>query len=158
MQGSQRVIDCLNQILTNELTAINQYFLHARMCKDWGYHRLAEKIYKESIDEMKHAQELIDRILILKGIPNVQRLRAINIGENVTEILFSDRALEIDAIPALKESIQLCWDENDHVSREILEHILVSEEEHLDWLDTQVDIIKEIGKENYLAHNMHEEK
>ncbi len=155
MKSSKAIIDELNKILTNELTAINQYFLHARMCQDWGYKNLGDKIYHESIDEMKHAQKLIDRILFLEGIPNVQKLHAMSIGQNVPEILKSDLDFEYKAIPDLKAAIKVCFDMEDHVSREMLEHILVSEEEHIDWLESQLHMIKEVGKENYLAEQMH---
>ncbi len=155
MKSSKAIIDELNKILTNELTAINQYFLHARMCQDWGYKNLGDKIYHESIDEMKHAQKLIDRILFLEGIPNVQKLHAMSIGQNVPEILKSDLDFEYKAIPDLKAAIKVCFDMEDHVSREMLEHILVSEEEHVDWLESQLHMIKEVGKENYLAEQMH---
>lgn len=157
MKGDKAVIDELNKILTNELTAINQYFLHARMCQDWGYKALGDKIYHESIDEMKHAQELIDRILFLEGVPNVQKLHAISIGQTVPEIMESDLAFEMKAIPDLKVAIKACFDAQDHGSREILEHILVAEEEHVDWLESQIHMIKEMGKENYLAEQMHKD-
>lgn len=154
MKGSKTVIDALNGLLTNELTAINQYFLHARMCQNWGYVHLAEKIYHESIDEMKHAQQLIDRILFLDGVPNLQKLLPLNIGQNVPEMLELDKDFEVMAIPMVKDAIELCWKERDHGSREILEHILESEEEHLDWLEAQLGILAEIGKENYLAQQI----
>lgn len=151
MKGDTNVIKMLNAVLSGELTAINQYFLHARMCADWGYVRIAEKVRKESIDEMKHAQDLIDRILFLEGIPNVQRLGTINIGETVPEQLQSDLALEYEAIPRLREGINLCIQTNDHATRELLEHILVDEEAHADWIETQLEQIKQLGVENYLA-------
>ena len=157
MKGDATVIKLLNEVLTGELTAINQYFLHARMCKDWGYERLGDKIYHESIDEMKHAQILIDRILFLEGIPNVQKLDTINIGENVPEIMQADLDLELKAIPRLRDAIGACFDVKDHTSKEILERILESEEEHVDWLESQIHCIKEMGKENYLAEQMHKE-
>ncbi|MCB0394910.1 MAG: bacterioferritin, partial [Bdellovibrionales bacterium] len=136
MKGDAEVIKALNGVLTGELAAINQYFLHSRMCKDWGYERLASKVYKESIDEMKHAQALIDRVLFLEGVPNVQKLGPINIGQNVLEQLESDLELENQAIPRLKKAIELCVEKADHVSRELLEKILISEEEHVDWLES----------------------
>ena len=154
MKGDAKVIKALNEILSGELAAINQYFLHARMCKHWGYMKLGDKIYKESIDEMKHAQTLIDRILFLEGIPNVQRLDTISIGETVPEQLQSDLGLEETAIPRLKKAIALCNDSNDHGTREILEHILVSEEEHAEWLETQLSLLQSLGKENYLAQQL----
>ena len=154
MKGDLKVIQLLNDILTNELTAINQYFLHASMCKDWGYQKLADKVRAESIDEMKHAQALIDRILFLEGMPNVQKLGPISIGENVPEQFKNDLALEMDAIPMLRDGIRACYDANDHATRELLESILVSEEEHVDWLEAQMTNIKDITVENYLAEQM----
>lgn len=154
MKGHSHVIEALKGILTNELTAVNQYFLHARMCRNWGYNKIGDKIYAESIDEMKHAKELIDRILFLEGIPNVQKLHALKIGTNVKEQLENDLALESKAIPDLKEAIEICNDVKDHGTREMLEHILVSEEEHVDWIESQLGIIKEVGIENYLSQQM----
>lgn len=155
MKGDKVVIESLSTILTNELTAINQYFLHARMCRDWGYEKIAEKLMKESIDEMKHAQTLIDRILFLEGTPNVSKLGDISIGRTVPEQFSSDMALEIKAIQDLKNAISVCLEKGDHSSREILEHILEAEEEHVDWLESQMNIIKDIGKEAYLAEQIH---
>lgn len=154
MKGDARVIAMLNEVLTGELTAINQYFLHAAMCKDWGYKELYEKIHHESIDEMKHAQQLVDRVLFLEGMPNLQALGKLNIGENVREQLQSDLALEMEAMQRLKDGIKLCLDCNDTGSRELLEHILVSEEEHIDWIESQLHMIGEVGIENYLAEKM----
>lgn len=154
MKGDAKIIKVLNEILCGELSAINQYFLHARMCKNWGYEKLAEKIYKESIDEMKHSQILIDRILFLEGVPNLQKLGPLSIGESVLEQLKSDLGLEEQAIPRLKAAIKLCYDEADHGTREILEHILVSEEEHAEWLETQLHLFKELGKEAYLSQQL----
>lgn len=154
MKGDPKIIKMLNDVLCGELSAINQYFLHARMCKNWGYGKLAEKIYKESIDEMKHSQVLIDRILFLEGVPNLQKLGPLSIGETVPEQLKSDLELELDAIPRLKDAIKLCYDSTDHGTREILEHILVSEEEHAEWLETQLSLIKDLGKEVYLAQQL----
>ena len=151
MKGHSEVIQQLNIILTGELTAINQYFLHARMCKAWGYEKIAEKVYKESIDEMKHAQALTDRILFLEGLPNLQKLESINIGETIPEQLTSDLAMEMQGVPKLKTAIQVCLKHEDHTSRELLEDILESEEEHIDWLEAQLQIIKDIGKQNYLS-------
>lgn len=156
MRGDSNVIKALNDVLTGELTAINQYFLHARMCKNWGYNCIANKTYKESIEEMKHAQELLDRVLFLEGIPNLQKLDKLNIGETVKEQLESDLALEFTAIDRLKKGIEVCEIAKDHTSRELLEHILQDEENHIDWLETQLGIIKEIGYENYLAQQLHE--
>ena len=154
MKGDPKVIAVLNEMLVGELTAINQYFLHARMCKNWGYAKLAEKIYKESIDEMKHASDLADRILFLEGLPNFQQLDRIQIGENVRELLASDLRLEEIAIPRVKRAIDVCLDVKDHGSRELLEHILNDEENHADWLETQIGVIKEIGYENYLTQQL----
>ena len=145
MKGDKEVIDKLNEILAGELTAINQYFLHARICKDWGYENLASQIYKESIDEMKHAQELIDRILFLEGLPNLQKLNPLKIGQEIKEILESDLKLEHENIPRLREIIEMCLKKSDHVTRELAEHILVSEEEHVDWLESQLKVISDIG-------------
>ena len=154
MKGDSGIIKLLNEILTGELVAINQYFLHARMCKDWGYEKLADKIRVESIDEMKHAQELIDRILFLEGKPNVQKLGPVCIGENVPEQLKNDLELENQAIPRLRDGIQSCNQIGDHGTRELLEHILVNEEEHVDWLESQIHMLKEVGVENYLSEQI----
>ena len=150
MQGKQEVIDHLNIVLKNELTAINQYFLHARMFKDWGYQSLNEYEYHESIDEMKHADRLIERILFLEGLPNLQHLGALRIGENPLEIFKADLALEMDALPDLKAAIACCERVEDYVSRELFEEILCSEEEHVDWLETQLRLVDSLGLENYL--------
>lgn len=154
MKGDAKVIDALNEILTGELTAINQYFLHARMCKNWGYEKIGSFIHKESIDEMKHAQELTDRVLFLEGIPNLQKLGKLNIGETVPEQLAADLKLEFQAMTNLKAAIKVCFEAADHTSRELLEHILADEERHVDWLETQLSLIKELGKENYLAQQI----
>lgn len=154
MKGNPKVIAALNDILTGELTAINQYFLHAKMCKNWGFHKVGDKIYKESIDEMKHASMLTDRILFLEGLPNLQKLGKLKIGENVKEQLECDLALEYEAIPHLRTGIELCWDANDHGTRDLLERILVSEEEHADWLETQLSVIKDVGLQNYLSQQI----
>ena len=156
MKGQQAVIDVLNTVLTGELTAINQYFVHAKMCRNWGYHRLAEHIRKESIDEMKHADELIERILYLEGVPNVQRLNKVNVGENVPEQLRLDLELEREAIPRLNDAVKLARDLNDHGSEELLRKILVSEEEHVDWLEAQIGQVSELGVANYLAQQIRE--
>jgi bacterioferritin len=154
MKSDPSVIAALNEILTGELTAINQYFLHARMCGHWGYERLAKVIYNESIDEMKHAQKLIDRILFLEGLPNLQKLGVLNIGQSVSEALKSDLGLEGLAIPLLKKSIELCFQKSDHATRELLEEILSDEERHVDWLETQLSLIEDLGTESYLAQQM----
>lgn len=156
MKGEQSVIDLLNEVLTGELVAVNQYFLHARMCKNWGYRRLAEKIYHESIDEMKHADKLIERVLYLEGLPNVQRLGKINIGQSVPELLKHDYGVELTAVPLLRKGIALCRDVQDNGSEDLLLQILKAEEEHIDWLETQLGLIKELGEQHYLAQQMHD--
>ncbi len=155
MKGDPKVIDLLNEILTNELTAINQYFLHAKMCQNWGYKRLHEYIRKESIDEMKHADELIERILYLEGLPNVQRLGKVNIGQTVVEMLKNDLAVEMVAIPLLNKAIETCRLSGDNGSQHLLEEILVSEENHVDWLEAQLELVKQVGEGNYLAQQIH---
>jgi bacterioferritin len=154
VKGDAKVIQALNDVLTGELTAINQYFLHAKMCKNWGYKLLGDKIYKESIDEMKHASILTDRILFLEGLPNLQKLGKLRIGENVKEVFESDLALENEAIPRLRKAIELCWSVSDHGTRDLLEKILHSEEEHTDWIETQLNVIKDIGLQNYLTEQL----
>jgi bacterioferritin len=148
---NREVIRALNDVLTAELTAINQYFVHAKMCQNWGYKKLAGILRAESIDEMKHADQLIDRILYLDGIPNLQRLYKVNVGETVPEQLQCDRGLELEAIPRLAKAIDVCREVGDHGTRVLLEQILVSEEEHLDWIDAQLDQIEQMGVQNYLA-------
>jgi bacterioferritin len=150
MQGDKTVIRNLNSVLTNELTAINQYFLHSRMFRDWGYGSLADKEHAESIDEMKHADELIERILFLEGLPNVQDLHKVRIGEELVECLECDLALEYDAIPVLRDSIEHAESVRDFVTRNLLRGILDSEEEHVDWLETQLGLVKAVGRENWL--------
>jgi bacterioferritin len=154
MKGNPDVINLLNTVLTGELTAVNQYFLHAKMCENWGYHRLAEHVRKESIDEMKHADKLIERILFLEGVPNVQRLGKINIGQKVAEQLKLDLAVEMEAIPRLNDGIKLCRDVGDNGTEDLLTHILTSEEAHIDWLEAQLSQIAQMGEANYLAQQV----
>jgi len=154
VKGDPKVIDLLNEVLTGELTTINQYFLHGRMCKNWGYERLAHKIHLESIDEMKHADRLIERVLFLDGLPNVQKLNKISIGTSVVEILKNDLAAEMVAVPLLNKGIQTCRDLGDNGSETLLTEILVSEEEHVDWLEAQLELVKQVGDAQYLAQQI----
>ncbi len=154
MKGDSKVLQYLNRALTNELTAINQYFLHSRMFANWGLERLAEHEQHESVDEMKHADRLIERILFLEGLPNLQDLDKLLIGENVPEALSCDLKLEQRAVPLLREAIACCESVSDFVSRELFEDILESEEEHIDWLETQQRLINEIGVQNYQQSQM----
>ncbi len=154
MKGNAGVIDALNDILTAELTGINQYFVHARMCENWGYKRLWERLRAESIDEMKHADELITRILYLEGVPNVQRLSKIRIGETVGEQLKSDLVVEKDAVDRLNTAIELCRAQGDHGTRALLEKMLTSEEDHLNWIEEQLELISQVGEGNYLAQQI----
>ena len=149
MKGAAKVIEFLNQALKNELTAINQYFLHSRMLKDWGVSKLGDYEYKESIEEMNHADWLIERILFLEGLPNLQDLGKLRIGESVQEILECDMALEEDAIPLLRDAMEYCESVRDYVSRDLFGKILHNEEEHVDYIETQFDLIKRIGIESY---------
>jgi len=157
MKGDAKVIEYLNKVLGNELIAINQYFLHARMYKDWGMKNLADHEYHESIDEMKHADMLVERILFLEGLPNMQDLGALRIGENTKEMLECDLALELDAIPDLRDAVQQAEQVRDFVSRDIFNDILESEEEHVDWLETQLGLIEKMGIENYIQAQVVEE-
>lgn len=149
MKGDAKVIEFLNQALKNELTAINQYFLHARMLKDWGVSKLGEYEHKESIEEMHHADWLIERVLFLGGLPNLQDLGKLRIGESVEEILKCDLALEEDAIPLLRDAMEHCEKVRDYVSRDLFGKILTNEEEHVDYIETQFDLIERIGIESY---------
>lgn len=154
MKGDQKVLQLLNRALTNELTAINQYFLHSRMFNNWGFDKLAEHEKKESVDEMKHADRLIERILFLEGLPNLQDLDKLLIGESVPEALNGDLQLEQRALPLLRDAIQHCETVRDFVSRELFEDILESEEEHIDWLETQLGLLNDVGLQNYLQSQM----
>ena len=150
MKGDPKVIEFLNTVLKNELTAINQYFLHARMLKDWGITELAQKEYKESIEEMEHADWLIERVLFLEGLPNLQDLGKLRIGENVEEITAADLKLEEQAIPVLRDAIEHCESVRDYISRDLFKKILDNEEDHVDWLETQQSLIKSMGLENFV--------
>lgn len=154
MKGDRKIIDILNDVLTAELTAINQYFVHGEMCENWGYHRLHHAIRQHSIGEMKHAEEVIERILFLEGIPNMQRLGKINIGENVPEQFKLDLGLEMDAVKRLNEGIEQCRELDDNNSRHLLEEILEDEEEHIDWIEAQLALIEQVGAQNYLAQQI----
>ena len=154
MKGNDKVIQTLNDVLTAELTAINQYFIHAKMCQNWGFTKLAKKVRDESIDEMKHADKLIERILFLEGVPNVQRLNKVNVGETVREQFELDLKLEHDAILRFNTGIALARDLGDNASRELLERMLISEEEHADWLETQLSLINQLGEAMYCAKQL----
>jgi bacterioferritin len=157
MKGHDKVIDLLNDVLTHELTSINQYFIHARMCENWGYERLWKIVRAESIDEMKHADRLIERVLYLEGLPNVQRLAKVNVGQTVPEQLKIDLATEKAAVKMLNDGIELCRSLLDGGSRELLEDILVAEEHHANWLEAQLALIEQVGTENYLAQQIKKE-
>jgi bacterioferritin len=158
MKGDKKIIEILNDVLTAELTAINQYFVHGEMCDNWGYERLHDVIRKHSLGEMKHAEEVIERILFLDGIPNMQRLGKIDIGENVPEQLRVDLALEMDAVGRLNKHIEVCRELDDNNSRHLLEEILEDEEEHVDWIESQLSLIEQVGVQNYLAAQIREEE
>jgi bacterioferritin len=154
MKGDRKVIEFLNAVLRNELAAINQYFLHSRMYKDMGLTELADHEYEESLDEMKHADQLIERILFLEGLPNLQDIGKLRIGENPKEMLECDLQLEMEALPELQDAIAWCEENRDYVSRELFDSILASEEEHVDWLETQLSLIESMGIKNYLQAKM----
>jgi bacterioferritin len=157
MQGDPEVIEFLNEVLTAELTAINQYFIHAKMNDNWGYKRLAKKFYDESIDEMKDAEKIIERILYLDGIPNLQRLGTVAVGETVPEQLALDLQTEVAAVERYNRGVALAVTKADNGTRELLESRLVDEEQHLDWIETQLKIISDVGVEHYLAQHIHED-
>ena len=156
MKGHNDVITLLNEVLTAELTAINQYFIHARMCENWGYERLWKKLREESIGEMRHADQLIARILYLEGVPNVQRLGKVNVGQTVPEQLRLDLDLERAAVTALNNGIERSRSLGDNGSRDLLENILVSEENHINWIEAQLELIRQAGEANYLAQQIKE--
>jgi bacterioferritin len=156
MQGDSEIIAALNDILTSELTAINQYFIHYKMLENWGYFRIAKKKREESIEEMKHADKVIERILYLDGIPNLQRLGSVRVGQDAVEMHQLDLEVEREAVVRLNKTIALCLDKRDGGTRELLEHLLVEEEESIDWLEAQLSIIKDIGRERYLAEQLRE--
>jgi bacterioferritin len=155
MKGNDQVLELLNLLLTNELTSVNQYFVHAKMCENWGFERLAAVLREESIDEMKHADEIITRILFLQGVPNLQRLNKLHVGETVKEQLESDLELERSAIEFLNKGIQTARDCFDNTTEDLFTRILVSEEKHTDWIETQLELIRQVGEQNYLAQQIH---
>ena len=157
MKGKKQVIDVLSQVLRKELTGINQYYLHAKMCENWGYKRLRKIIREESVEEMKHADRIIERILFLEGTPNVSAYDKITIGATVKQQLENDLALEMAALTVLRPGIKTCLETSDDSSRELLEHILVDEEKHVDWIESQLHQIEEVGYQNYLAQQINEE-
>jgi bacterioferritin len=154
MKGNEEVLNLLNQLLTNELTAINQYFIHAKMCENWGFERLAAVIRTESIDEMRHAEAVISRILFLEGVPNLQRYHKLHVGETVKEQLESDLQLEYAAIGFLNQGIQTARSCGDNASEDLFTKILVGEEQHTDWIETQLELIRQVGEQNYLAQQL----
>jgi bacterioferritin len=154
VKGNDEVVQLLNQLLTNELTAINQYFVHAKMCENWGYERLAAKIRDESIDEMRHADQVIGRILFLEGVPNLQRYHKVRVGETVKEQLEADLQLEYAAVTFLNQGIEACRKAGDNATEDLMTKILVGEEQHTDWLETQLEQIRQIGEQNYLAQQI----
>jgi len=156
MKGDPKVIEMLNLVLKNELTAINQYFLHSRMFNDWGLTRLGAYEYRESVDEMKHADRIISRVLFLESLPNLQDLGRLRIGENVPEALACDLALELDGVPPLREGVAYCDSIRDYVTRDLFSEILHGEEQHIDWLETNLELIQKVGLQNYLLSQMGE--
>lgn len=157
MKGDKQVVDLLNELLAHEITSVNQYFLHARMCENWGYERLWKKVRAESIDEMKHADALVERILYLEGLPNLQKLNKVSVGETVPEQLKLDLELERHAVEVLNRGIELCRRVSDNGSAELLEHTLEDEEDHANWLEAQLAQLEQVGVQNYLAQQVKEE-
>ena len=157
MKGSSEVITQLNEILKGEVTAVNQYFLHASMCKNWGYLRLYKKIYEESLEEMRHAQRLIDRILFLEGMPVLTQPLYVHVGHDLKDMLERDLQLESGTLPPLRQGVALCLEQGDAGTRELLEHLIVEGEEHVEWLETQMHLIHTIGLENYAAQQIQPE-
>ena len=155
MKGHDKIIELLNEVLTAELTTVNQYWVHGRMCQNWGYEKLWNYLRAESIDEMKHADRLIERILYLDGVPNLQRYGKVNVGQTVPEMFELDLEVEKLAIKRLNDGVALCVELGDNASRALLEEILVSEEEHADWIEAQQDLIAQVGVQNYLAQQIH---
>jgi bacterioferritin len=158
MKGNKKMIEALNDILTGELTGVNQYFVHYKMCANWGYERLAKKSKEESFGEMKHADELIERVLFLDGVPNLQRLWKVNVGETVPEQLKLDLELEMDAVKRLNEAIKLAGEVGDNGSRDLLEDMLEDEEEHVDWLESQLHQLEQLGEKLYLSQQIHDDE
>lgn len=156
MKGDEQIVGVLNEVLTHELTSVNQYFIHARMCENWGYQRLWKKLREESVEEMRHADRIIARILYLEGVPNVQRLGKVNVGQTVPEQLKLDHEVERRAVAMLNAAVERCRGANDDGSRVLLEEILVSEEEHANWLEAQLTLIAQAGEGNYLAQQIRE--
>jgi bacterioferritin len=154
MKSDPRIVDLLNEVLTGELTAVSQYFLHAKMCLNWGYDYLGKKIYGESIDEMKHADKLVERILFLEGLPNLQKLGKLAIGQSVVEILKSDLTLEAQTVPRLNGAIQVCREVGDNGTETLLTNILVASEGHVDWLESQLQLVKQVGEAHFLAQQI----
>lgn len=152
MKAKPGILEMLQEVLTKELTGINQYFLHSRMASHWGYHRLAKRQYEESMEEMRHADDIIKRMLMLDGVPNMARYEKVKAGHDPVDMLKSDLALEHAALATLGAAIKTCFEQEDHVTRELFEHILEDEEEHVDWLETQLDKIEQLGLEHWLAH------
>lgn len=157
MKGSPEIITQLNEILRGEVTAVNQYFLHASMCKNWGYMRLHKKIYEESLEEMRHAQRLIDRILFLEGLPALHQPLSVHVGQDLKDLFERDLHLEAGAMPPLKRGVSLCFEQGDTGTRELLEHLIVEGEEHLEWLETQLHLINTIGLEHFAAQQIQPE-